>query len=300
MISIFRIINTWIQLIAITQLMWVWFAIVVNCSTIVYQHIFLNLDSHTLINFYYSYTFLSLIAAASIVYCLMSITIPTPTFLRRHRGEIIVSKNTTEMKILSQLSQQLGIRTPTLLLQNTTQFVALSCSTVFGRPTITLSTGLLKTTDLVQLSFILAHELAHIKHRDSLTNSYVYRTIGLCHQIWRLHLLIHNISITLLGYLPLPKLINNLLAQTLFSLIYPIFLVSHLVAKGITVCDRFLLRRIEYRCDALAAKLTSTQAGISLFKTFKQRKAFSFQDSIYSTHPHASDRIGALEKLNAS
>lgn len=147
------------------------------------------------------------------------------------------------------LAARAGLPAPRLYLVSSDQPNALTVGHSPETASVVVTLGLLRRLDLRELTGVLAHELAHIKHRDILLGSVAGSVTALMFALARLALW------------PLLLLLPILLAFAPAVLLAGAFV---LVAPVLTVVlQAALARQREFAADAEAARLTGDPLGLA-------------------------------------
>jgi heat shock protein HtpX len=90
--------------------------------------------------------------------------------LRMHNAEPVTPANAPELyEMVGQLARNAGIPTPKVYLIRSDQPNAFATGRNPDNAAVAATTGILQVLDRVELEGVIAHELAHIKNRDTLT-----------------------------------------------------------------------------------------------------------------------------------
>jgi len=89
--------------------------------------------------------------------------------LRWHKARVVTRASAPELfRAVEDLSQKAGLPVPMVHVIDSDQPNAFATGRSPGNASIAVSTGLMRTLDRQELSGVLAHEMAHIKNRDTL------------------------------------------------------------------------------------------------------------------------------------
>jgi heat shock protein HtpX len=90
--------------------------------------------------------------------------------LRMHGAQPVTRSSVPQLyALVEQLAQRAGLPTPAVYLIQSDQPNAFATGRSPQRSAVAVTTGLLRTLDSEELAGVLAHELAHIRNRDTLT-----------------------------------------------------------------------------------------------------------------------------------
>jgi heat shock protein HtpX len=169
----------------------------------------------------------------------------------------------------------------------------------FGRNTILITEGLLKSITVDELKAVLAHELGHLYNKDSVIlvaiifGSFATRV---CMWIYGVYAAIvaafgKNASKSEHGA------IASLLLLVPMLIFLPIILINWIGSTLLNLSLLFMGRKYEYRADKFAANL-GYQAGLISF--LEKSQAITEPDNsvvgrVFATHPVPIKRIGRLE-----
>ncbi|WP_304526934.1 M48 family metallopeptidase [Halomonas sp. I5-271120] len=158
---------------------------------------------------------------------------------------------------------------------------------------LVISEGILKQTPDDVVRWILAHEVGHIAHGDTVSGTawmLTMRSIYLVERVKRFAIvaMVHTIAtLPVLRYLFMP----------IFWLLSCLMFVGRIGGKiGTSVFllfDRWASRDMEYRADQFAAKVAGADPGVRLFTALKV--AFEPSFNLFATHPTPADRVKALQ-----
>lgn len=181
---------------------------------------------------------------------------------------------------------------------NTDSPVAFAMSVPF-RSMIVMSSGMLNRLSPIERQWVMAHEMSHVKHRDSSMASTWLASMKALY-VGR-HFLVRLVNIKLRMLVMLrawPSLIR------LMGMLWK-FVIT-LTNIGINVGQRFFLlldrwaaRRIEFRADNEAANHFGVQPGVDVLKKIGGVGEPLF-NGLFATHPPISERITRIRELEAS
>ncbi|GBD33839.1 Protease HtpX [bacterium HR34] len=222
------------------------------------------------------------------------------------------SDNPELYRILENLCIATGLPMPKLYILEELQPNAFATGRDPKHSAIAVTRGLLEILDRKELEGVLAHELSHIKNRDTLVSTIAAVLAG--------------VIITLVDFFLRFGLIFGFRGEdrregNIFGSII-LLAVLILAPLGATLLRLAVSRQREYLADASAALITRYPQGLinALIKIssnphplkvanhnvnhlffanpLKENKTFSFIESLFSTHPPVEKRIEALKSLN--
>jgi heat shock protein HtpX len=184
-------------------------------------------------------------------------------------------------------------------------------ASAFGINNIVLSKGLLKTMDEGQIKAVIAHELGHLKNKDTYFSSVIFfcelffsplrYVLNLIWALIKSYFFIAIFTIVFLLVIGSSAGIKSqqITTMAVFSLVLT-FIISCLL-KGLHYIYLMLSRSIEFARDLYAFKLgygTQLEKSLLHLSEISPQKGSAFF-YLTSTHPIIQNRIRRLEKLNA-
>lgn len=196
--------------------------------------------------------------------------------------------------LIKKLSQKLNIPAPHFYFFSDKDKKAAAADCISNE--VALPTQLFKQHSLEEASFVIAHELAHLRRKKMLwIIEFIYPTV----------LLVISILL-LIGLVPFVQVVYDSSDNLLFNLINTIIdtlavnlVMIYLLRFWITllVINPFL-RREEYRADAIAAHLVGARGGIAYFTSLPPQPWYQvLLNFIFSTHPSNKRRIRRLKRI---
>ncbi|RMF13104.1 MAG: peptidase M48 [Gammaproteobacteria bacterium] len=221
----------------------------------------------------------------------------SPTLVLRHfRARPLYPQEAPELHALvARLAERAGLeRPPALYLMPATVLNAFAVGE--GRhAAICLSAGLLQALDREQLAGVLAHEMAHLRNRDTRLMGLADLTSRMTHFLTgaALLLIVINLPFFLWGdaWLPWPVLLFLMFGPTVVDLL-----------------QLALSRTREYQADAVAAVLLGTpvpliralaalERGQGVWERLFMAKRRLNEPSVLRTHPPTEERIARLQEM---
>ena len=224
--------------------------------------------------------------------------------LKMFRAQEVDSSSAPELvSLVGQLAERAGLPMPRVYIMNTPQPNAFATGRSPERAAICASTGLLEALNREELAGVLAHELAHVKNRDTLTMA-VAATIGGAVSMLQFGLLFGGGRSDRGGL--------GLLGTLFAAIVAP--LAAMLVQMAIS-------RSREYQADRMGAAIAGNPLWLAsalkkisvLARKIPNEAAESIPaaahvfivnpltgrgiDNLFSTHPDPDNRIAELEAL---
>ena len=213
-------------------------------------------------------------------------------------------------RLTQELAQRAGIPMPRLYIINDPQPNAFATGRDPKHGAVAVNTGLLQILDRSEIAGVVAHELGHIKHRDTLTMAIVATLAG---------------TLMLLVELARWGAILGLGDRSDRDGMNPISLIALMIVGPLaaTMIQMAVSRSREFEADRLAAQVTGSPDGLINALLKLERGAAQIPThsmtpqtahmcivnplrglggitSLFSTHPPMDKRIAALEALRGS
>ncbi len=198
--------------------------------------------------------------------------------------------------LLGQLTHKAGLPMPRLYVFPSSQPNAFTVGRDPSSASIALSTALVQRLQSRGLAGVLAHEVAHIRHRDILLASFAGTVTQMLRSLGRVLALFGVVAVPLLLFTA-PKLL----------LVWGILAATPLVAL---LLQNALARQREFAADAEAARLTGDPMGLAVaLRSIEQSnrsvlmRLFGFAPrggTPLHAHPATEDRIARLRKMSPS
>lgn len=198
--------------------------------------------------------------------------------------------------VLGRLTAKAGLPMPRLYVFPSSQPNAFTVGRDPHSASIALSTTLVQRLDQRSLAGVLAHEVAHIRHRDILLASFAATVTQMLRSMGR--------AIALVGVVAFPVLLVT--APKLLALWFALALTP-LVAL---LLQNALARQREFAADAEAARLTGDPMGLAVaLRRIEQSqrssllRLFGFAPrggAPLHSHPATEDRIARLRQMETS
>ena len=198
--------------------------------------------------------------------------------------------------ILGQLTHQAGLPMARLYVFPSSQPNAFTVGRDPSSASIALSSALVQRLDPRSLTGVLAHEVAHIRHRDILLASFAASVTQLLRSMGRV--------IALLGVIALPVL---LFTAPKMLLVWAVLAATPMVAL---LLQNAMARQREFAADAEAARLTGDPLGLAAALGQIEQSQRSLLVRLFGfaprggtplhSHPATEDRVARLRAMGAS
>lgn len=191
------------------------------------------------------------------------------------------------------LASRFEVNSPQVYLYSSEQPNAWTCSTAWGA-IVGVSSALCEMLDETALVWVLAHELAHIKHRDALTGAFwIAMTRIMAVLGW-----MHRWTLVLVGWtaesLGVPLWVVAVMMLPLVVVSYAAFMAEHLARQVFLLGDRFIGRQMEYRADHEASKVAPPWGGVLALSSLSDGIEPGW--GLFATHPSTRRRIEAIAR----
>lgn len=209
------------------------------------------------------------------------------------KGVRLESDHPMVTNLLVPLAKKLGVRTPSLWLMPEGGVNAFAMAAP-GRSAIILTTGAIETLK-GELPWVLGHELAHIKHGDSLSRAFWLAAVDALRVVGRLRVRVlmliarttYLLPVVRLLAFPLTLFLSLLNMTSRFAESASLFVFRYL--------DSYIGRAMEYRADKVAAGATAPEEGVRALLTVSGHLESDF-GGLFATHPTLNSRIERLRK----
>jgi len=219
--------------------------------------------------------------------------------LRAYRAQIIGPEQSPQLyEMVDRLRQQAGLPMPTVAIAPSKQPNAFATGRNPEKAVVCFTEGILEAMSPEQLAGVTAHELAHIKNRDMMTNTVAATMAGAVMMIARFAFFFGDRN-------------RNPIAGIAMLILAP--LAAMLVQMAIS-------RQMEFRADRLGAEIAGSPRGLAQALDKLENYAAkipmdvspsaahlaivnplrrSMLTRLFRTHPPAEERIARLEELDA-
>ena len=188
---------------------------------------------------------------------------------------------------------------PSIWLVTTDAPIAFAYSASLGRHAVVISTALVKGLPREGLSFVIAHEFAHIHYRDT-TSAAIWLASA---QAMQFFVSLRRKGLQTLGRLfgsiPILRDFTVLPLLALTWVLHNLTRFGFAIARGIfLVTDRWVSRHMEYRADAFAAHIVSPVAGVHVLSAL-DGDAEPLFGGLFATHPPIKHRVARLQAMHS-
>lgn len=198
-------------------------------------------------------------------------------------------------RVVQELREVGGVKIPVSLWVIKTQTPIAFAVGSPGRAAIAISAGLANGLSGNQVRWVLAHEMAHIRYRDSLPTAFWLSSMRAVMKLSRAQNAAARMIVTAMIAM---RFRAWMAAPVIFALNVLNRWASIVIRVGrwvYLVGDRFMVRHIEYRADAWASELEGPAAGISVL-TALQGDAEPTWGGLMATHPPLNSRVERLQE----
>jgi Zn-dependent protease with chaperone function len=176
----------------------------------------------------------------------------------------------------------------------------------FGKDTIIITDGLLKTANDEELTAVLAHELGHLYYKDSvILSATICGSIATKILVWLygIYVIITTALATITTKITFLKETAPLaIVFAIFPIIIflPIIAFNWLGLRILNLCLLFMSRHYEYRADKFAKEMGYQTGLISFLEKVQETTEHDkgMLGKIFASHPAPMKRIGRLEDNN--
>ena len=222
--------------------------------------------------------------------------------LSMHGAKPVPASGNDLHAIVEQLARQADMPTPAVYLIETDQPNAFATGRSPERAAVAVTSGLMRALNRNELAAVVAHELAHIKNRDTLIMTVTATFAGAISMLANFALFFggnRNRQMGLIGTLALMLLAP--LAASLVQMAISRTREYEADRIGAEICGNPLwlasaLKRIEglaQRIDNHPAERNPATAHMFIINPLHAHR----HDNLFATHPKTSNRVAALEKL---
>jgi Zn-dependent protease with chaperone function len=162
-----------------------------------------------------------------------------------------------------------------------------------GRHSIVVMRSLMQYLDRNELRGVLAHEVGHLAHRDTIWGLLRY-SVSTTGQIAINFLVIISYAGSLLAFIPVVGLVFVWIVFVINLLIAALQYLLRLPAQILSLCGS---RRVEYEADAFAVSLGyGSDLYSALLKISRLEPERNLTQRVLSTHPLTRDRLKRIQK----
>ncbi len=194
------------------------------------------------------------------------------------------------------IAKRMNISMPSVYLIHQPEVNAYAVSTLFGS-SVGISVALMRRLSLEEAAWVMAHELVHIKNRDSFSKSFWISGLQISAFGFRLKDLLDRTIVGVFGRIfrgilwPVAYLTRLILVFFSRVLIH----IFKLFRYVFSLFTRALDRSIEFRCDAIGSQFVDPMIGVAVLQKIDSGWEQPTRIAM-STHPSAWDRIARLSQ----
>jgi Zn-dependent protease with chaperone function len=215
-------------------------------------------------------------------------------FIRKRRHERLV-KDHPVVAETTAMCETLGIVTiPAVYVYDDPNPNAWAFATLTGS-VVAISFGLTKTLTQHELRWVIAHELAHIKHFDAGSGGFWASTERVIEMAWRVHRFVVNLTVRGINATRMHMWIVAILIMPIIVVSYFAIVADCLSRKLFVLLDRVVGRAMEYRADEVAGRLVGPKYGVAVLEKLGAGIEPSF--GLFATHPATPKRIERQQLL---
>lgn len=231
--------------------------------------------------------------------------------LRMYRAKIIGPDDAPELyQMVDRLRQRAGLPMPIVALAPSDQPNAFATGRNYERAVVCCTTGLLRLVDRSELEGVIAHELAHIKHRHMLVGTLAATMAGAVAMIGNV---IKWGAIFGMGQRDGED--GNPLALLAMAIVAPIaaMVIQFAISRqnefqadrtGAEICGQPLalanaLRRLEAYARRIPMEVNPAAAQLAIVNPLSAAHGGMGMLRLFSTHPSTEERVARLEALAA-
>ncbi len=221
--------------------------------------------------------------------------------LRMYGAHIVTEREAPELyRMVDRLRQRAGLPMPTVAIAPHAQPNAFATGRSPERAVVCVTEGILRTVNREELEGVLAHELAHIKNRDMLLQTFTATLAGAISNLAHLGLFFGSSDDE--GGNPFAGLLMAILAPIAAMLIQ--FAISRqrefkADAVGAQISGRPLalagaLRKLDAAAHRIPMQVSPAVAPLAQVNPLA---AYGGVAKLFSTHPPTSERVERLERM---
>jgi heat shock protein HtpX len=224
--------------------------------------------------------------------------------LRMYKARLVGPEDAPDLyRMVDELRQRANLPMPTVAIAPQDQPNAFATGRNPKNGVVCVTTGLLKLMDRKELEGVIAHELAHIKHRHMLVSTIAAAMAGAIMMLARWGVFFGGRD-------------RNMVVMILIMILAPL---AALIIKGaISRTNEFqadrtgaeiagspdglanALQRLEGFAKRIPMDVNQAGASLAIVNPLRGQQAMSFMAGLFSTHPPTEDRIAALRELRGT
>jgi heat shock protein HtpX len=223
--------------------------------------------------------------------------------LRMYKAKIVSRDDAPQLyDMVDELRQRAGLPMPTVAIAPQDQPNAFATGRNHSHAVVCVTTGLLKLMDRKELEGVIAHELAHIKHRHMLVSTVAAAMAGAIVMVARWGIFFGGRD-------------RNMVVMILLMILAPI--AAMIVQMAISRTNEFqadrtgaeiaggpdglanALGRLEGYANRIPMDVNQAGASLAIVNPLRGGTAQAF-GKLFSTHPPTEERIAALRQLRGT
>jgi heat shock protein HtpX len=223
--------------------------------------------------------------------------------LRMYKAKVVSPEDAPDLyRMVDELRQRANLPMPTVAIAPQAQPNAFATGRNAQNGVVCVTTGLLQLMDRRELEGVIAHELAHIKHRHMLVSTIAAAMAGAIVMIARWGIFFggrdRNIIVALLLMILAPvaaMIIKGAISRT------NEFQADRTGAEIAGTPDGLAnaLARLEGYAERIPMDVNQAGASLAIVNPLRGGGAMASMARMFSTHPPTEDRIRALRQLRA-
>ena len=223
--------------------------------------------------------------------------------LRMYKAKIVSREDAPQLyDMVDELRQRAGLPMPTVAIAPQDQPNAFATGRNHSHAVVCVTTGLLKLMDRKELEGVIAHELAHIKHRHMLVSTVAAAMAGAIVMVARWGIFFGGRD-------------RNMVVMILLMILAPV--AAMIVQMAISRTNEFqadrtgaeiagapdglanALARLEGYANRIPMDVNQAGASLAIVNPLRGGTAQAF-GKLFSTHPPTEERIAALRQLRGT
>lgn len=243
-----------------------------------------------------SFTSLALTLLVLIVHLFSPLALMVKSLLRDQPYYRVDSTNQI-YNLVEAVSTQENVKTPKVYVYSSGIPGAFCLSGAFSSAII-VSDSLCNTLNIGELSWVIAHEISHITHKDSLVNAF-WISINRVLKLAKSGQIFFTDSVSkFLFTMHTPEIVVHLITIP-FILIFFVGRWIEILSRFVFILiDRVFSRWTEYRCDREASLITPANYGVSALSKLMSGVEPGFD--LFASHPATRDRINHIKYFELS
>ncbi|TVR63533.1 MAG: protease HtpX [Gemmatimonadales bacterium] len=224
--------------------------------------------------------------------------------LKMYKARVVSREDAPDLyEMVDRLRQQANLPMPTVAIAPQEQPNAFATGRNAKNGVVCVTAGLLRLMNRQELEGVIAHELAHIKHRHMLVSTVAAAMAGAIVMIARWGIFFGDRD-------------RNMVVAILLMILAPLaaFIVKGMISRTNEFqADRTgaeiagspdglanALRRLEGYAERIPMDVNQAGASLAIVNPLRGRGAMGAMSKLFSTHPPTEDRIAALNDLRGT